>query len=92
MPVHTSLILTHIEGSVHGVKGLRVVDASIFPYIPNGNLNAPTIMVAEKMSDHILGNMLQPDHEQAAATWIDPEWKTRQREKPPMVQTWDGIF
>lgn len=40
---------------VHGVSGLRVVDSSIFPTIPNGNLNSPTIMVAEKAADMILG-------------------------------------
>ena len=40
---------------VHGITGLRVVDSSIFPTIPNGNLNAPTIMVAEKAADLILG-------------------------------------
>jgi choline dehydrogenase len=35
---------------VHGVRALRIVDASIFPQIPTGNTNAPTIMVAEKGS------------------------------------------
>ncbi len=40
---------------VHGMKGLRVVDASVFPTLPNGNINAPVIMVAEKMADVILG-------------------------------------
>ena len=43
------------EGKVLGIDGLRVVDASIFPHITNGNLNAPTIMVAERMADIIRG-------------------------------------
>ncbi|MCO1335069.1 choline dehydrogenase [Microbulbifer sp. OS29] len=43
------------ETRVHGLQGLRVVDSSIFPTIPNGNLNAPTIMVAERAADLILG-------------------------------------
>jgi choline dehydrogenase len=38
---------------VHGVEGLRVADASIFPTIPSGNTNAPAIMVGEKASDII---------------------------------------
>ncbi len=41
---------------VHGLKGLRVVDASVFPSITNGNLNCPTIMTAEKSADIIKGN------------------------------------
>jgi choline dehydrogenase len=39
---------------VHGIQGLRVADASIFPTIPSGNTNAPAIMVGEKASDLIL--------------------------------------
>ncbi len=41
---------------VHGVQGLRVVDASAMPYVPNGNIYAPVMMVAEKSADLILGN------------------------------------
>jgi choline dehydrogenase len=45
---------------VHGVDGLRVVDASAMPYITNGNIYAPVMMLAEKAADLILGNMPLP--------------------------------
>ena len=65
------------EGRVIGVDGLRVADSSIFPRITNGNLNAPSIMVGEKISDHVLGRApLSPDN---AAPWIHPDWQTSQR-------------
>jgi choline dehydrogenase len=48
---------------VHGVEGLRVVDASVFPYVTNGNIYAPVMMTAEKSADVILGNTpLEPQH------------------------------
>jgi choline dehydrogenase len=48
---------------VRGLDGLRVVDASVLPYVTNGNIYAPVMMVAEKSADLILGNTpLAPDH------------------------------
>jgi len=47
--------VTDPAGRVHGVAGLRVIDASIMPTIPRGNTNIPTIMVAEKLADRMLG-------------------------------------
>ncbi|WP_158047498.1 choline dehydrogenase [Skermanella pratensis] len=48
------------QGRVHGVEGLRVIDASIMPQITTGNLNAPTIMMAEKLADAIRGRDALP--------------------------------
>ena len=62
---------------VHGIDNLHVVDSSIFPTIPNGNLNAPTIMVAEKAADHILGNNLLPVEN--APVIEEQNWETTQR-------------
>jgi 5-(hydroxymethyl)furfural/furfural oxidase len=51
--------VTDAAGRVHGVAGLRVIDASIMPTIPRGNTNIPTIMVAEKLAAEILRDMQQ---------------------------------
>jgi len=64
-------------GQVIGVEGLRVADSSIFPRITNGNLNGPSIMVGEKMSDHILG--LDPLARLNDEPWLHPNWETEQR-------------
>jgi len=65
------------QGQVIGVDRLRVADSSIFPRITNGNLNAPSIMVGEKISDHVLG--LDPLPRANDRPWIHPDWETSQR-------------
>jgi choline dehydrogenase len=67
---------------VHGIENLRVIDASVFPTLPNGNINAPVIMVAEKVADVILGNPALP----AANIELElPEqWETKQRTGVPL--------
>lgn len=72
-----AMAVVNSSTQVHGIQGLRVVDSSIFPTVPNGNLNAPTIMVAEKAADMILG---RPALSQAPVdVAISSNWQTEQR-------------
>jgi choline dehydrogenase len=48
-------VLDPLTMRVHGLDGLRVVDASAMPYVTNGNIYAPVMMLAEKAADLILG-------------------------------------
>jgi len=69
------------QGKVNGIEKLRVIDSSIFPTIPNGNLNGPTIMLAEKMADAVLGN--KPLKVSEVEVWIDSDWQKPQRSGRP---------
>jgi choline dehydrogenase len=65
------------ETRVRGIESLRVVDSSIFPTIPNGNLNSPTIMLAERAADIIKGKgMLEASD---AEVGLGHDWETLQR-------------
>lgn len=67
---------------VRGVANLRVIDSSVFPSLPNGNLNAPTMMLAERGADLIKGHSLKLSR--SAPTYTDRDWKQRQRQGEPV--------
>ena len=76
-PETDRLAVVDSDAKVHGVSGLRVVDASIMPFVTNGNTNAPTIMLAEKLSDTILG--LGPLAPMYLPVWKSSNHKNAQR-------------
>ncbi len=65
------------QGRVYGTEALRVVDSSVMPSITTGNLNAPTIMLAEKMADHVLGR--EPLPPSTAPFHVVGNWQVAQR-------------
>ena len=67
---------------VIGLQRLRVVDSSIFPTIPNGNLNAPTIMVAERAADLIKQQAALPG--ESVAVGLAEHWQSQQRSHAPL--------
>ncbi|MFC2250763.1 choline dehydrogenase [Labrys portucalensis] len=71
------MTVVDFETKVVGLENLRIADSSIIPLITNGNLNAPSIMIGEKASDHILGKpLLAPSN---APVYQAKDWQTKQR-------------
>jgi choline dehydrogenase len=69
---------------VRGLEGLRVIDSSVFPSEPNANLNAPTIMLAERAADMVRGRPLLPPSN--AAVGVAPGVGVTQRSGKPVRQ------
>ena len=76
-PAEDAMAVVGPDGKVHGLEGLRVIDSSIIPFIVTGNLNACTIMLAEKLADVVRGREALPPSN--APVFVHPDWQTKQR-------------
>jgi choline dehydrogenase len=76
------LAVVDSELRVRGLEGLRVIDSSVFPTEPNGNLNAPTIMLAERASDLLRGREMLPASD--AEIGLADNWQSSQRSRAPV--------
>lgn len=83
--ISDELAVVDSECRVIGIDQLRVVDSSIFPTVTNGNLNAPTIMAAEKAADLILRN--KPIASFDSRPWFPKNWESSQRENFPVKKS-----
>ncbi|HUQ36733.1 MAG TPA: choline dehydrogenase [Aestuariivirga sp.] len=76
-PVKDPYSVVDSQLRVKGISGLRVVDASVMPLVVSSNINAPTIMIAERAADLIQGK--KPLLESKADFWTNSNWRTNQR-------------
>jgi choline dehydrogenase len=76
-PSDNAMSVVDTEGRLHGLDGIRVIDSSVIPSIVTGNLNACTIMLAEKMADAVRGHAPLPPED--VPVFVHPEWQTKQR-------------
>ncbi len=76
-PQDDPMAVVNSQGQVYGVDNLRVVDSSIMPTLVSGNLNTPTLMMAEKLADSIRGRAQLPRED--APFYVAENWETAQR-------------
>jgi choline dehydrogenase len=76
-PAQDPLAVVDPQTRVYGLERVRVIDSSIMPSVTTGNLNAPTIMLAEKAADHVLGRGMLPPEE--APFYHARNWQNAQR-------------